>query len=412
LLKRSNLDLDLAVEGDGIAFARLVVRRYGAGVAIFDRFATARLTMPNSAKLDIASTRRESYAVPAALPDVRPARLEEDLLRRDFTINAMAIELTATHWGRLHDPYGGQDDLRAKIVRILHARSFVDDPTRIFRAIRFIERFGFRLDPTTRRLLKQAAESEVVAQLSGPRLANEIFLLMKERHPERALTALARLHLLRFLHPRLAYTRQARLLTTVLRRAIGWWERHCPENPIDRPLVWFMALLEGTDSTAIAAIAERLQLSSIQTNTIEWAGAKTSNASDRISGPKSPLRPSQVYRLLRDMPKEALILVIAKAILSHDRARVRRASERMERFITKDRQMAITVNGEDLKQYGLPPGPQFKGILDRLLDERIDGTIKTAIQERALARRLVADTLRAGRVGVNGNRSRPFRRGR
>ena len=411
LLKRSNWDLDLTVEGDGIAFARLVASRYRAGVVLFERFATARLTMSDSTKVDIASTRRESYADPAALPDVRPARLEDDLLRRDFTINAMAIELNGAHWGCLHDPYGGREDIKAKIVRVLHAKSFVDDPTRIFRAIRFAERFGFRLDATTHRLLKQAAETNIVAQLSGPRLANEIFMLLRERYPERALAALARLQLLRFLHPRLTYSRQARLLITVLARGISWWERQCPGNPIDRSLVWFMALLEGAGSATIAAIAQRLQLSSLQIRTLEWAGTTTGHASDTISG-SNPLRPSQVYRLLKDMPNEALVLAMSKTLLSHDRVRVGRAGRRLVRFLTRDRQVPITVDGEDLKQFGLRPGPQFKRILDRLLTERIDGTIKTAVEERALARRLVAATLRAGQVGANGNRSRSFRTGR
>ena len=411
LLKRSNWDLDLTVEGDGIAFARLVASRYRAGVVLFERFATARLTMSDSTKVDIASTRRESYADPAALPDVRPARLEDDLLRRDFTINAMAIELNGAHWGCLHDPYGGREDIKAKIVRVLHAKSFVDDPTRIFRAIRFAERFGFRLDAMTHRLLKQAAETNIVAQLSGPRLANEIFMLLRERYPERALATLARLQLLRFLHPRLTYSRQARLLMTVLPRGISWWERQCPGNPIDRSLVWFMALLEGAGSATIAAIAQRLQLSSLQIRTLEWAGTTTGHASDTISGSNS-LRPSQVYRLLKDMPNEALVLAMSKTLLSHDRVRVGRAGRRLVRFLTRDRQVPITVDGEDLKQFGLRPGPQFKRILDRLLTERIDGTIKTAVEERALARLLVAATLRAGQVGANGNRSRSFRTGR
>lgn len=411
LLKRSNWDLDLTVEGDGIAFARLVATRYGAGLALFERFATARLTMSHKTKVDIATTRRESYADPAALPEVRPARLEEDLFRRDFTINAMAIQLNRERWGCLHDPHGGQKDLKAKFVRVLHAKSFVDDPTRMFRAFRFAERFGFRLEPTTHRLLRQAAETDILAQLSGPRLANEIFMLLRERHPERALAALARLHLLRFLHPRLAYSRHVRRLMTVLPRALGWWERQCPRDSIDRSLVWFMALLEDAGSTISAAIAERLQLSTLQVRTLEWAGTHTRNASDTISGVKS-LRPSQVYRLLRDMPNEALVLTMSSTMLSHDRASVGRASRRLVRFLTKDRQVLTTVNGADLKQFGLRPGPQFKRILDRLLAERIDGAIKTAVEERAVARRLVADTLRAGQTGANEDRSRSFRRDR
>src|SRR4029079_1484243 len=205
LLKRKNWDLDLTVEGNGIAFARLVAERYGSGLAVFARFATSRLVFPTGLKVDIATTRRESYAQPAALPDVEPASLNEDLYRRDFTIDAMAIQLNPGQFGRLYDPYGGQHDLKAKTLRVLHARSFQDDPTRIFRAIRFEQRFGFRVERITMRLLIQAASTNLIQQLSGPRLQNEIVLLLAEQDPVRAIVRLGRLKLLRFLHRRLYY---------------------------------------------------------------------------------------------------------------------------------------------------------------------------------------------------------------
>src|SRR5262249_7741070 len=180
LLKRKTWDLDLTVEGNGIVFARLVAERYGCGQAVFDRFATSRLVFPSGLKMDIATTRRESYAQPAALPEVEPASLNEDLYRRDFTINAMAIQLNQEQYGQLYDPYGGKHDLKAKTLRVLHARSFQDDPTRIFRAIRFEQRFGFRIERSTMHLLTQAASTNLIQQLSGPRLQNEILLLFAE----------------------------------------------------------------------------------------------------------------------------------------------------------------------------------------------------------------------------------------
>ncbi len=193
LLKRKDWDLDLAVEGDGISFARLVADRYGAGLAVFERFATARLAFPDGLKMDIASTRRESYAQPAVLPTVQPASIEEDLSRRDFTINAVALQLNPRQFGRLLDPYGGQRDLRAHTIRLLHAGSFEDDPTRIFRAIRFEQRFGFRLERSTLRLLAQAASTNLIQHLSGPRLQNDILLLFAEHDPVRAIARLGQL---------------------------------------------------------------------------------------------------------------------------------------------------------------------------------------------------------------------------
>jgi tRNA nucleotidyltransferase (CCA-adding enzyme) len=389
VLKRSNWDLDLAVEGNGMRFARLVADRYNADLAVFERFATARLTLPGGIKVDVASTRRESYVNPAALPDVQPATLEEDLFRRDFTINAMAIELNAAQWGRLRDPYGGQDDLKAKIVRVLHDRSFVDDPTRIFRGIRFAERFGFHLEPKTSRLLRQAARTDIVAGVSGPRLANEIFLLMQERHPERGASALVRLDLLRFLHPRLTYGKQARTLMAALPRARNWWRRECSGHPVDRSLLSFMALVSDATPSTIAGIVQRLQLSAAQAHCLGWAGERTSRITEAVSR-QDPMRPSQVYRLLAGMPDEALVLLMAQGLATDTAAEIRRLKKRLLRFLRHDREMTTTVNGNDLKRLGLKPGPHFKKILDRLLDARIDGTIRMPAEEQELARNLAA----------------------
>lgn len=388
LLGRSNWDLDLTVEGDGISFARLVADRYGAGIALFERFATARLILPNGLKIDIASTRRESYANPAALPDVQTSSLEEDLFRRDFTINAMAVQLNPAHWGRLHDPYGGQQDLDDKKLRVLHDRSFVDDPTRIFRAIRFAQRFGFRLEPKTERLLALAANLNLVARLSGPRLANEIFALMKEDRPDLAIGRLQRLKLLRFLHPSLRIGRRTKRLLAVLPQAIAWWERHCPKSPLDRPLLWVMALFAHAPSSAIDGAIRRLQVSAAQTRALEWAGDKTDRISRTLSG-KTLLRPSRIYRLLSTLPNEALILVLARGRIIAKRARSGRLQRRLTRFLTRDRHVTTTINGETLKQFGLPPGPHFRTILDRVLDERLDGRITAAAQERDRACTLV-----------------------
>ena len=388
LLKRSNLDLDLTVEGDGISFARVVTGRYGAALALFERFATARLVFPDGLKVDIASTRRESYAIPAALPDVQAASLDEDLLRRDFTINAMAIELNMSRWGRLHDPYGGQRDLKRKTLRVLHDRSFIDDPTRIFRAIRFSERFGFGLEPNTERLLARAAKKNLVARLSGPRIANEIFALMKEEHPEAAIARLRRLRLLRFLHPRLsAGTRTERILVE-LPRALEWWNRQCPEITVDRPLLWVMATIAHASSSTISGAIKRLQLPVVQARALEWAGEKTGRMARLLSG-NAPLRPSQIWRLLSKLPAEAVILVFAKGLVLHHGRGIGRLTRRLVRFLGHDRHVRTTINGEKLKQFGLRPGPQFKQILDRLLEERLDGRITAAAQERERARALV-----------------------
>ena len=388
LLKRRNWDVDLTVEGDGISFARQVTNRYGAGLALFERFSTARLVFPDGLKVDIASTRRESYADPAALPDVMTASLEEDLFRRDFTINAMAIQLNLAHWGALRDPFGGREDLKDKTLRVLHDRSFVDDPTRIFRAIRFAERFGFRIEPDTGRLLARASRANLVARLSGPRLANEIFALMKEAHPDAAIRRLRRLRLLRFLHPRISPGIQTERLLAVLPQTIGAWERRWAELSLDRPLLWVMALLAHTSASVIAGTIQRLQLSATKSRALEWAGEKTSRIAKILSS-DALLRPSQIYRLLSSLPNEAVALVLAKGLVSSSKAvGIARLKRRLTRFLECDRHTTTTISGDTLKEFGLRPGPHFKKILDRLLDERLDGRITAAAEERDRARTL------------------------
>ena len=231
LLGRKNLDVDIAVEGDGMTFARRLADQHGAGLKIFDRFATALVVFPDGFKLDVATTRRESYAHPSALPTVKPSSIEDDLYRRDFTINALAICLNASRFGELVDFYGGLRDLEHKVLRVLHASSFVDDPTRVFRAIRFEQRFGFRIETDTFTLLKEAAATDLVHRLSGPRLRNEVLRVLSEEVPIRAIRRMAELHLLRVLHADLALTAKLSRLLSDLGKALSWWATQFPRRP-------------------------------------------------------------------------------------------------------------------------------------------------------------------------------------
>lgn len=387
LLHRRNLDLDLAVEGDGLAFARLICRRYSATATFFEKFATARLRLSNGMKLDVASTRRESYIHAAALPSVKPAALREDLYRRDFTINAMAIGLNAGTFGRLEDPFGGVRDLRAKTIRVLHGGSFQDDPTRIFRAIRFAERYGFAIEPETRHLLAGAAATDLVERLSGPRLRNEIFLVLGERRPGRVVERLVRLKLLRFLHPGLRYGKMGRLVLESVASALAWWGVQRGHQSVDVPMLCLMALLSQSGPSVIRVVAQRLQLSSAQALALSYAGALTSQVLTDLSRDRIP--PSQVYRRLTGLPDEALVFLVAKAQASGDRQAADRVRQRLLRYLRRDRHVETTVGGSDLKKLGLKPGPRFKIILDRLLDAWIDGTVRSAAEEQRLVSRLV-----------------------
>jgi tRNA nucleotidyltransferase (CCA-adding enzyme) len=387
LLKREILDLDLTVEGDGIAFARVVADRYGAGLAVFERFATARLAFPDGLRMDIATTRRESYAQPAALPDVEPASLNEDLYRRDFTINAMAIQLNAAQFGRLYDPYGGRRDLKARTLRVLHTCSFRDDPTRIFRAIRFEQRFGFRLERTTMRLLAQVASTNLIQQLSGPRLQNEIVLLLAERDPVRAIVRLAQLKLLRFLHRRLCYTKNVRPVVTAVAKALVWWARRFPESVTDRPTVYLMALSSQSSPAVVATMIRRLALSRGQARNLSAGGSRIDRVRKQLID-RETVRPSQVYRLLADFSNEALVLLLAKQVAIQHNVRLSLLKRHLMAYM-KNRTFKTVLTGGDLQTMGLKPGPQYKTILEGLLDARIDGMITMEAEERAFVQKRI-----------------------
>ena len=383
LLKQENWDLDLTVEGDGIAFARLVADRYGAGLAVFERFATARLVLPDGLKIDIATTRRESYAQPALLPTVQPASIEADLYRRDFTINAMAMQLNPGQFGRLLDPYGGQSDLRARTLRVLHTGSFQDDPTRIFRAIRFEQRFSFHLETATLRLLAQAASTNLIQRLSGPRLQNEILLLLAERDPVRAIARLEQLKLLRFLHRRLCDTKNVKRTVTAVPKAVAWWLRRFPDSAIDRPIVYLMALSSESSPAVVAAMIRRLALSREQAKKMNIGRRRVDRVLKRLTN-SGIVQHSQVFRLLADFSDEALILLLAKQRITQ--SGLRGLLKRQLAAYMKNKAVKTTLTGRDLQAMGLLPGPQYTTILGKLLDARIDGIVTTEAEERVFVR--------------------------
>jgi tRNA nucleotidyltransferase (CCA-adding enzyme) len=311
--------------------------------------------------------------------------LNEDLYRRDFTINAMAIQLNAAQCGRLYDPYGGQHDLKAKTLRVLHEGSFQDDPTRIFRAIRFEQRFGFGLGRTTMRLLAQAASTNLIQQLSGPRLQNEILLLLAERDPVRAIERLAQLKLLRFLHRRLCYSKHVRRVVTAVPKALVWWTRRFPESVIDRPTVYLMALSSQSSQAVVATMIRRLALSREQAKNVSAGGSRIDHVRKRLTE-KGAVRPSQVYRVLENFSDEALVLLLVKQVAPQHKVRVSLLKRYLVTYM-KNKTFKPVLTGRDLQTMGLKPGPQYKTILEGLLDARIDGMITTEAEERAFVQK-------------------------
>ncbi|MCX5835070.1 MAG: hypothetical protein NTV99_11285 [Deltaproteobacteria bacterium] len=212
-LAGNNIDIDLVIEGDGIEFSKIFAQRYSARLRFYERFGTATLTFPAGFKIDVATARVETYDRPVALPRVWPGRIEDDMYRRDFTINAMAIALSPLHFGEILDPFGGRADIEKKKIRILHEKSFIDDPTRIFRAARFEGRLGFRMDESTQKLIQDALASGMLERLEDYRIATELTLILQEEDPR---PMIQRLEAFGALEPIRTRARGSRILRKIL----------------------------------------------------------------------------------------------------------------------------------------------------------------------------------------------------
>jgi tRNA nucleotidyltransferase (CCA-adding enzyme) len=297
----------------------------------------------------------------------------------------MAVQLNGGRAGRLIDCYGGGDDLRTRTIRVLHEKSFLDDPTRIFRAIRFEQRFNGRMEPQTSRLLVEAAATDLIDRLSGPRLRQEWFLLFAERDPLRAMDRVNSLKLMRFLHPELRYGGLVRRVLRTLPGAIAWWEKRYPSCVIDRSVLYLMGLLIASDDSVVKGVLGRLMLSREQARRLRFTGLLLASVAGRLAERKN-IPSSQLYRLLDPLPDEALVLSLAEVVAKSNRSKSGRARRRLTRFIGRLRGIKLSLRGNDLLRLGMKPGPQMTELLSRLRDARLDGIVRTRADEQTLVR--------------------------
>ncbi len=378
LLGVENLDIDITVEGEGIAFAEELAGHLAGRVQGKTRFGTAVVTFPGKLKVDVATARSECYEYPAALPKVRASSLKEDQWRRDFTINAMSIKLNPGEFGALLDFFGGEKDLKKGVIRALHERSFLDDPTRIFRAVRFAERYGFKIEKHTEELIKEAVKSAMFDELTIERLRDELVLIFNDKKPVRAIEKMAELHELKFIHPRLRFNKELRELLKGVEEALIWLRDSLPEIKIVPWLLYLAALLDQLTLGEVRTTCRRFRLSrKNEEKIIQGKKGKTKRLKELSK--KEKLLPSRLYKCLEDLPPEALLLFRARA--------GKEARERMAFYLSELRPLRVKVNGNDLQRLGLKPGPQFAGMLKKLLYARLDGRVKTRQDEIEYVRR-------------------------
>ena len=367
-----NLDVDITVEGDGIAFAKKLAEHLSGRVKGITRFGTAIVTLRGGFKVDVATARQEYYERPAALPIVEASSIREDQFRRDFTINAMAIKLNPGEFGKLIDSFGGERDLKKGVVRALHDGSFIDDPTRIFRAVRFSERYQFKIDEWTKKLIKQATDLAMFDELTIERVRDELVLIFSEKNPVRAIKKMAELHELKFIHPRIKFNKQLRKLLGNLKEALNWFRSSFPKEKPSQWLIYFSALLHGLTVKEARATCQRFHLS--RQNEEKAIKSKEGISRKLRELGKERLRMSQICGQLEDLPLESLLVVMARAGGGIVR-------ERISLYLRELRQVRLKVTGDDLKELGLKPGPQFAKLLKKTLIAKLDGSLKTKRDE-------------------------------
>ncbi len=401
-MKWPDIDIDLVVEGDAIAFAHSLAIRLKGRVREHREFMTAMMLFPAESvgaqvekrrhahlvdaeeiKVDIATARLEFYSAPGALPQVERGSIKMDLYRRDFSINAMAVRLNPQVFGQLVDFFDGQEDIKNKRVRVLHALSFVEDPTRMFRAVRFEQRYGFRMGAQTERFIRNAVDDlHLVHQLSGSRIVHELELMMAERNPALGFRRMDELGLLTEVHPLLELSEEKRDMADRMRRVLEWYMRlYLPEEP-DLLMLMVIVLCRRCRGPEIEEVLDRLQFSDKRrraTLLVRSAIMGVRQGMQRWEKNDGPV--SELHRLLCRLPLEALLYLLAK----EDKPELH---EKLTRYIYLGRQMKADINGGDLLRMGVEPGPMIGRILDEVLAAKLDDEALGREEQLALASRL------------------------
>jgi tRNA nucleotidyltransferase (CCA-adding enzyme) len=360
------LDYDVAVEGDALELARSVAERLGGDVEGHDRFGTATVRAAGLA-VDFARCRRETYAAPGALPEVEPASLEEDLRRRDFSVNAMAAALARDRLGELIDPLGGERDLHARAIRVLHDRSFVDDPTRLLRAVRYEARLGASMEPRTEELALEAVAGGALATVSGKRIRVELVFMLEELEMPACIERVCGLGIDRALYPSLLCSPDRAASTALGAAEVG----------ADRALA-VLATLIAPDADPLHPWLDRLAFTRAERERVARAALVGPQLAHTL---RRDMPDSEVHDLLRHEPLEALAVALAWGA----------PGEPVLRYASDLRGAHLEVTGADLLAAGVPESPALGAALEETLRRKLDGEVAGREQELELALRLARE---------------------
>jgi tRNA nucleotidyltransferase (CCA-adding enzyme) len=368
ILKRENLDVDIVIEGDGINFAQEFAKHHEVKVRSHKKFGTVVLIFPDGFKVDVATARIETYDSPAAPPQVEMSSLKMDLYRRDFTINTLAVKLNKRDYGTLVDYFNGQKDIKEKVIRVLHNLSFVEDPTRILRAIRFEQRFGFKIGKLTLALVKNAVAINCFKDLSGRRLFLELKLLLSEQDPLKAIERMNEFDLLQIMSPHVTLTDDLRGLIQQIQGVISWFDLLYFEEPYEPWKVYWQGLTSPLEAKVLDQVAERMQMGETEKAGLVRQRLEVSKVLDTLFRMKRDDNYG-LYKLLSRYDTETLLYMMAKA----NNNTIKR---HISNYFTKLKGSESILKGKDLKALGFKPGPIYKEIFDRLLEAKLNDLVR------------------------------------
>lgn len=381
-LYRPNEDLDIVIEGDGIAFAKRYAETVGARINAYKKFGTAVIIFPDGFKIDVASARMEYYKFPAALPIVEMSSIRLDIFRRDFTINTLAVQLNPEKFGILIDFFAARKDIKEKAIRVLHNLSFVEDPTRVFRAIRFEQRFGFSIGKLTSRLIENAVKMNFFKRLSGKRVFAELRQILEEENPAPAIIRLNDYGLLGVIHPGIELNKELIELFNSVKKVLSWYDLLFIEESYMKWVVYFLTLIRSCNKRISGRICTRFEITPRFMRIF---------CNERFGADKCllwlernlPVQNSVVYKSLSGFNTEIILYMMAATKLES----VKKA---ISHYFARLRHTDILITGKDLKAMELESGPIYREIMQAVLDAKLNGELKTLNDELTYARKYVS----------------------
>ncbi len=372
LLKIPNFDVDIVVEGDGIRFGKELSRRFDCKLESHQKFGTSVLVLEGGQHIDIATARVEYYKSPAALPTVESGNIKQDLSRRDFTINTMAVSLNKKNFGELLDFFGGKEDLRNKKIKVLHKMSFIEDPTRIFRAVRFEKRLGFKMDSQTEKLARTTIDMNIVSKLNGVRIRDELIYIFDEANPLESIKRLNGLGALKKIGIKVKvdeeFIRQVRKILSYYEKLKDFYVKDGKE--IKKWRLLFIILLRGIKPDEIKRWCSEMKVRKKDLNTILETYCKWDKIKKNLKN--AVRRNSILYHMVNGIPPELQVIACSWSSAYY---------KNIKRYLTDLYGLRLEVSGETLKDMGYRPSEKFRDVLGKLFEMKLDGKIKSREDE-------------------------------